>query len=166
MTNKNDFSDDAYVSIRLALYTLIRNGVPVEDIVANLNKTIQELVDSDDITLLSTDALGMVKESHLLVHGELTFDTLKRTLYFKGQEIVLSPHQSLTLGLFFKHPNTLITHQEIVDYIYEGNESDNNPSGLCRPIISRLRKNLNHFPGGKEWIETVRGKGYFFRLEQ
>ena len=112
--------------------------------------------------MLSVSHLGLVKEKHISKIDDLVFDSLRKTIFYKGQKVELSPNEQKLMGYFISNPGKLITHKEIVELLYSDEESLDEPAKICRPLISRLRKRLSTFPKGKNWIETVRGEGYVF----
>ena len=157
---KSITKEDALSSLKIAFHALIRSGLSIEEIVDQSNTILRDLIDSDDITLLSPSSPGMVRDKHVKKLGEISFDTVRNTILFGNQRAKLSPSESLLMDIFINNPGMLLSHQEIVTHVV--GESNSPPAEVCRPIISRLRSDLSVFPEGKSWIETIRGKGYVF----
>lgn len=107
--------------------------------------------------------LGM--ETELLTNGEFNFDKTSRVMTYKGEQVELTPNESLVMELFFNRPNKVITHAEILDQLHGEVESGKKPAEITRPVISRLRDQLGII-GARERIENTRGIGYTFKLEK
>lgn len=89
---------------------------------------------------------------------ELTFNTISYELKNKNEEIKLNLKESKLLKFFLQHPNELLTHDKIYDYVWEYEEeySDNS----LRTYIKNLRKIL-----GKDKIVSLKKLGYRFNQE-
>lgn len=166
MSKKNLITkSDGLSALKLVLHAMIREGMSIEEIVEETNSILQGLIDSNDISLLSTSNLGTVKQEHISKLGDLVFDSLRRIVFYKGQKVNLSPNETKLMGHFLSNPGILIRHETIVKLLYADNKIDSNPAKLCRPLISRLRKRLSQLPDGEIRIDTVRGEGYVFNEE-
>jgi len=162
LTDANPITkDDALSSLKIAYHALIRSGLSLEEIVEYSNIILQELIESDEITLLSTRSLGMVKDEFVKKLGDISFDTIRNAIFYGDQRVQLSPNESLLMDIFLDNPGKLLSHQEIVDHVVD--ETNSPPAEVCRPIISRLRSHLSAIPSGEKWVETVRGRGYVFK---
>jgi len=154
--------EDGLSSIKIGIYTLIRLGLPLEEIVEKTNDVIKEVAQSGDITLLSEDVSGLVSDRHITRLGDIKFDGFRRVVNYKGQKVSLTPNSAVLFSLFLSKPGVTVPHQEIVARLHPEEEVVGNPAVMCRTIIHRLRENLLDLPGGEDWIETVRGAGYVF----
>ncbi|MFO8037066.1 MAG: winged helix-turn-helix domain-containing protein [Anaerolineales bacterium] len=154
--------EDSLSAIKVGIYSLIRLGVPLEDIVEKINETIEEVVGGEDVTLLSENLSGLVSDGHIRKLGGIHFDGFRRVVRYKGHRGDLSPTSAFLMSMFMSKPGATIPHQEIVDKVYPEAEPTGKPAIMCRTIIHRLRDDLAELPGGEEWIETVRGTGYVF----
>jgi len=76
-----------------------------------------------------------------------------------GQAIKLTPVEYKLLYHLVRNTGHLMPHQALVDRVW-GSEYDAGPEYL-KVFISRLRAKLRT-PGGPEYIETERGRGYRF----
>jgi len=153
---------DSLSAIKIGIYSLIRLGVPLEDIVEKINETIEEVVGTEGVTLLSEDLSGLVSDGHITKLGDIHYDDFRRVVRYKGHRVDLSPTSAFLMSMFMSKPGVTIPHQEIVDKVYPEAELTVKPATKCRTIISRLRNDLAELPGGEDWIETVRGTGYVF----
>lgn len=92
-------------------------------------------------------------------------DLSRRELWRGSDHIHLTPTEGKMLRIFIENWGRVISHSEIA-FLVQGYEvSDLEAPGILRPLISRLRKKLAIFPGGKGWIRSVRGTGYVFDAE-
>lgn len=84
-------------------------------------------------------------------------DTLKRTVTIQEQDLHLTAKEFAILEYFLLHEGCLITQQEIIDHVWDG---DSDPfSNSIRVHLSALRKKLkNAF--GYDPIKTKIGEGY------
>ncbi|MFO7945078.1 MAG: winged helix-turn-helix domain-containing protein [Anaerolineales bacterium] len=149
-------------SIKIGVYTLIRLGVPLEDVAEKINEAIKEIVVAEDVTLLSEDLSGLVSDRHIRKLGDIHYDGFRRVVRYTGHRVDLSLTSAFLMSMFMNKPGLTITHQEIVDGVYPEAEPTGEPAVMCRTIIHRLRDDLAGLPGGEAWIETVRGTGYVF----
>jgi len=154
--------EDSLSAIKIGIYSLIRLGVPLEDIVEKINESIEEVVGTEGVTLLSEDLSGLVSDGHITKLGDIHYDGFRRVVRYKGHRVDLSPTSAFLMSMFMSKPGVPIPHQEIVDKVYPEAELTVKPATKCRTIISRLRNDLAELPGGEDWIETVRGTGYVF----
>ncbi len=91
---------------------------------------------------------------------------LSRRELWRGSDLVrLTPTEGKMLQVFIDNWGRVMTHSEIA-FLVQGYEvSEWEAPEVLRPLISRLRKKLAIFPGGKGWIRSVRGTGYVFDAE-
>ena len=74
-----------------------------------------------------------------------------------GEEVKLTPVEYRLLYHLVRHAGHLMPHQALLDRVW-GSEHNAGPEYL-KVFISRLRTKLRQ-PGGPEYIETERGRGY------
>lgn len=89
---------------------------------------------------------------------ELSFNPISNELKSTNEDIKLNLKELKLLKLFLQHPNELIPHEKIYDFVWEYDEeySDNS----LRTYIKNLRKIL-----GKEKIVSLKKLGYRFNQE-
>lgn len=89
---------------------------------------------------------------------ELSFNPISNELKSINEDIKLNLKELKLLKLFLQHPNELIPHEKIYDFVWEYDEeySDNS----LRTYIKNLRKIL-----GKEKIVSLKKLGYRFNQE-
>lgn len=79
------------------------------------------------------------------------YDTKRFVLTYGEDEIALSKTEKMILDLFIKHPNSVVTQEMIIEYIWDGYADPAN----VRVQINNLRKKLD-----KRLIVNIRGLGY------
>jgi DNA-binding response OmpR family regulator len=89
-------------------------------------------------------------------------DFERRLIEWDGQSVALTGSESRLLRLFFENPGRVLSHVEIVRALYEYETSAAQAASIIRPLVSRLRRKLESVPGGKSWIQSVRGVGYIY----
>lgn len=95
--------------------------------------------------------------SDLITLGEgISYDTENQSLLINGTEQSLQPKEHKLLKLFIQHTGELLTHETIMDYLWEYDETSND--GSLRTYIKTLRKLL-----GKDRIVSHKRIGYQFR---
>jgi len=83
--------------------------------------------------------------------GEFTFDG---ELYKNGKLIHLKPKTIKLLDILVKNRGKIVSKEQIFDYVYGMKEYNENS---LRVFMSELRHTI-----GKEWIETIKDRGYRF----
>ena len=74
----------------------------------------------------------------------------------------LTPTEGRLLKVLLERGGEVLTHRELVTMVQGYDVTDWEAPEVLRPLVSRLRQKLAHFPGGEQWILNVRGKGYLF----
>lgn len=98
-----------------------------------------------------------VQQANRLTYETLTLNTLNRTAEIDGVPIGLTTKEFSILEYFLLNPGRLITQQEIIDHVWNG---DADPfSNSVRVHLSALRKKLKNALG-HDPIRTKIGEGY------
>lgn len=98
-----------------------------------------------------------IQQTTRLEYHELCMDTLKRTVIVKEQELHLTAKEFAILEYFLLHEGCLITQQDIIDHVWDG---DSDPfSNSIRVHLSALRKKVKNALG-YDPIKTKIGEGY------
>lgn len=93
--------------------------------------------------------------------GQLTLDTLEKTVARGAEEIELSPTEYRILEFLSHHPRSVVSKEKLLEHLYDFNWERH--SNVIEAHISNLRRKLNQRAGegeDTEWIETLRGRGY------
>lgn len=95
------------------------------------------------------------KSENILICEDITFNPITGELKNNDEIIKLNLKELKLLKFFLQHPNQLVSHDRIYDYVWEYDEeySDNS----LRTYIKNLRKIL-----GKETIVSLKKLGYRF----
>lgn len=88
-----------------------------------------------------------------IVIGDLTLDSLARTVYRDDELIPLTAREFALFELFAMNQGQVVTRTQIYEHLFD--ENDDSLSNLIDVHISNLRRKL-----GKETIVTRRGQGY------
>ena len=94
--------------------------------------------------------------------GDIEFDTVTRRVRRAGQEINLSPKETLLLELLMRNAGQTVTRTMITEVIWGPAYSD--LSNLIEVFVNRLRRKIES--GGTARITTARGIGYSMRIHQ
>ncbi len=104
---------------------------------------------------------GNNKVQQELTCGHITIDDTTRRVTVNEQPISLSHAQFLLLATFMRHPNQVLTRDQLIDLAF-----NNDYDGYDRAIdshVSRLRRQIA--VDGRQPIQTVYGTGYRFVAE-
>jgi two-component system phosphate regulon response regulator OmpR len=100
------------------------------------------------------------QEDKLIRRGGMTLNTAKQALLVEGNEVELSSTEYKLLKALMKHPNVVMTRDQLMD-LARGRDF----MAFDRSIdvhISKLRTKLKPFPHYHKCIKTVWGTGYMF----
>ena len=119
--------------------------------------------DPDEVVARAKAVLRRVnnKVQQVLTCGYITLDETTQRVTINQQPINLSHAQFTLLAVFMRHPNQLLTRDQLITLAF-----NNNFEGFDRAIdnhIFRLRKQIN--VDGRQPIQTVYGAGYKFVME-
>jgi DNA-binding response OmpR family regulator len=124
--------------------------------------------------LLETDLRPSQREqpleaaARMIYLGNGVMGDLDRREIWWGPDSSVDRRVSLTatecklLKVLLENGGKVLTHRELVVLVQGYEVTDQEAPEVLRPLVSRLRQKLAHFPGGDQWITNVRGKGYVF----
>ena len=95
-------------------------------------------------------------------HGPLELDTIAQTVHLNGAEVDLTAYEYKVLEYFMLHPGKVISKSELTEHLY--NQDFERDSNVLEVFIGRLRKKIDP-EGALKPIETLRGRGYRWRLD-
>lgn len=101
---------------------------------------------------------GMKEEQPILSVGDLSIDLLKRQVYFKEEQLHLSPLEYQLLSLLFKNIGKVLTTQFIIKEIY--GVAYGNDTQALRTLMAGLRRKIEPTPAKPRYIITEIGVGY------
>ena len=98
-----------------------------------------------------------IQQSNCLTHNGIELNTLNRTIAVNGIPVSLTAKEFAILEYFLLNPGRLITQQELIEHVWNG---DADPfSNSIRVHLSALRKKLKRALG-HDPIQTRIGEGY------
>ncbi len=93
----------------------------------------------------------------------ISLDTMSQQLSVEGSAVVLTAYEYRVLEYLMLHAGEVISKTELTEHIY-GQDYDRD-SNVLEVLLSRLRRKLD--PENRiRPIETLRGRGYCFRLKK
>jgi len=101
---------------------------------------------------------GAIRLGHLVVHPERPSVIDDRT----GEEVALTAKQLQILLYFLKHPNRIVTKEQIYESVWGEPYIEGDKTVMVH--IRYLRERIELDPGSPAIIETIRGLGYRVRL--
>jgi two-component system response regulator PhoP len=103
------------------------------------------------------------RPSPILEFGPIQLDTNAKKVLLAGESVELTGYEYNALEYMVSHPGQVISKTEFTEHLYH--QHFDRDSNVIEVFIGRLRKKLD--PDGElGMIETVRGQGYRFALEQ
>jgi DNA-binding response OmpR family regulator len=91
----------------------------------------------------------------------LEIDFPQRSVRAGGQEVSLTPLEFRLLNAFVRHPNQLLSHEQLLELAWGGPEAGGRDQ--VKLYVGYLRRKLGAPPGAESPIETMRGFGYRYR---
>ena len=104
----------------------------------------------------------VLPDSYSLRSGDLTYSFPDERVHLRGEALTLREKERRLLKLLLESRGQLLTRDQLLYRLWDQDENyvDENTLSV---LVSRLRKALGRFQG-EEYIETVRGIGYRWRL--
>jgi DNA-binding response OmpR family regulator len=93
--------------------------------------------------------------------GFVQVDFPQRAVRAGGENVSLTPLEFRLLTAFVRHPNQVLSHDQLVELAWSGAGSAERDQ--VKLYVGYLRRKLGEPPGGDSPIETVRGFGYRYR---
>jgi DNA-binding response OmpR family regulator len=91
-------------------------------------------------------------------------DFAERGVRAGGEDVSLTPLEFRLLTAFVRHPNQLLSHDQLVELAWGGAGSAERDQ--VKLYVGYLRRKLGEQPDGESPIETVRGFGYRYKAAQ
>ncbi len=101
--------------------------------------------------------------SPVLSFGSLALDTMAQQVTVDGEPVELTAYEYRVLEYLALHAGEVISKTELTEHIYD--QDYDRDSNVLEVLLSRLRRKLDP-DGSLKPIETLRGRGYRFRLEK
>lgn len=108
--------------------------------------------------LLRRSSLDNLNSDRLKI-ADLELDLENQVAYRQGKAINLSEKEIRLLQYFMQNPDRLLTHEEIYDYLWQGQEQ---PSSNVLAALIRLLRRKIEIESETALIHTIYGRGYRF----
>ena len=95
--------------------------------------------------------------------GPIALDTGAQQVTLAGQRVELTAYEYKLLEYLILHAGTVISKTELTEHLYQ--EDEDRDSNVLEVLVGRLRRKLDP-DRALNPIETLRGRGYRFRLER
>ena len=95
--------------------------------------------------------------------GPIALDTGAQQVTLAGQPVELTAYEYKLLEYLMLHAGTVISKTELTEHLYQ--EDEDRDSNVLEVLVGRLRRKLDP-DRALNPIETLRGRGYRFRLER
>lgn len=95
-----------------------------------------------------------ISQDKIIRYKEIKIDLNNSKVYFKGDQVELTPLEFEILALFIKNPHRVYTRGQLLEMFWEDRDRFVNDNTLTS-TIKRIREKLD-----REIITTVRGIGY------
>lgn len=100
-----------------------------------------------------------VVQSNRLQFDNLELDLDNQVAYRAGQTIPLSDKECQLLEYFMRHPNQLLTHEQIYHHLWSSEDAPASNALVAQVKLLRRKIDTN---ARKSLIDSVYGKGYRF----
>lgn len=102
------------------------------------------------------------KPQECLKVGSLEIDWTTHLIKVQGKPVYFTEKEQLILELFLKHAGEIVSKDQLLDYVYGGNNEPE--SRIIDTFIARIRRKLSKLRKGSVKLETVWGRGYRLSL--
>lgn len=109
----------------------------------------------------SMGAVGNTKESGYS-YAEISIDTDAHVVTVRGEEVALSPHEYRMLLAFVRHPNQVLSQDQLLDLVWGSDALDASRDSV-RLYVGYLRAKIELEARKPALIRTVREFGYSYR---
>jgi two-component system response regulator PhoP len=99
----------------------------------------------------------------VLACGPIALDTGAQQVTLVGQPVELTAYEYKLLEYLMLHAGSVISKTELTEHLYQ--EDEDRDSNVLEVLVGRLRRKLDP-DRALNPIETLRGRGYRFRLER
>lgn len=113
------------------------------------------------VVRVNTVLKRMANRCSKISYRGLTIKTLSGEVKYKGVDIALTHHEFRLLHFFMKHPNQILSREQILNELYLNDER----SVIDRTVdvhVGKLREKIEASCQAPTFFQTVRGMGYRF----
>ena len=120
-----------------------------------------------DLNILKARIKAVLKRASNAIElkkaGDILYDAAKKSFSIEGREVSLTKLEHDLLLLFFQNKDTLLSREEILQEVWE--DYENKQAKTVNVAIKRLKEKIDP-TGEKNYITSVRGEGYIFRVKK
>ncbi len=125
-----------------------------------IDVSIKRLKDVEGMDTGSAEGSGVV-----VLEDGVMVDLERREIWRGNQRVSLTPTEGKLMKVLLENRGRVLTHRELVFLVQGYETNDWEAPEVLRPLISRLRRKMEVFPNGADWIVNVRGTGYVLEME-
>lgn len=103
---------------------------------------------------------GAGQASPVVQVDNLALDTVRTEARVDDQVLELTAYEYKVLEYLVMHQGKVVSKTELTEHIYE--QDFDRDSNTIEVFVGRLRKKIKE-AGGRDWISTLRGRGYRFQ---
>ncbi len=126
-------------------------------LLGQLESSLQQLKDAEGV-----EGQPRVNVQVVTLGNGIMMDMARREIWRGSDKVTLTTTEGKLMQVLWANRGRVMTHRELVLLVQGYETSDWEAPEVLRPLVSRLRRKLAVFPGGREWIVNVRGTGYVF----
>jgi DNA-binding response OmpR family regulator len=134
-------------------------------IVETVNRVLKEPARLATGPEQSSQPVGLISPSRFFdLPSGAVMDWNRRLISWQDHIVILTPTEIRVMEALCQKTNRVVSHSDLV-FGVQGYELESEEAAtILRPVMSRLRQKLSVIPGGKDWIQTIRGAGYILEL--
>lgn len=156
-------TDSAIQALRLRVHDYLTKPAAPGQVLASVKKGLARR----QAKLRARQGAGDVPGGNDVVHKYIFKDgtvvDLSRRQIRLGKKLEhLTPAEGRLLRVLMENEGKVFSHRELVLLVQGYDASQNEAPELLRPLVSRLRHKLEHFPTLARHIVSVRGTGYVY----
>ncbi len=161
--------DTAVQALRLRVGDYLAKPIRPEELLESIHRVLSKTEATETAGYAGEDVVpstwkpagsAALMPSSIDLSNGVTINCIRRIISWDACEISLTPIEARLIAYLFAHHKQLIAHQDLVKAVYDYSLSNLEAAKILRTAISRLNKKLVRIPGGRDWIENVRGAGY------
>jgi DNA-binding response OmpR family regulator len=125
-----------------------------------IDVSIKRLKDVEGLETGSSEDSGVI-----ILEDGVMVDFERREIWRGNQRVSLTPTEGKLMKVLLENRGRVLTHRELVFLVQGYETNDWEAPEVLRPLISRLRRKMEVFPNGGDWIVNVRGTGYVLEIK-
>ncbi len=126
-------------------------------LIEQMEASLKQLKDAEGI-MEAAPVIGSV----ITLSDGVMVDLERREIWKGDEKVMFTPTEGKLMKVLLENRGRVLSHKELVLLVQGYKTTDWEAPEILRPLVSRLRRKLGKFPGGRDWITNVRGTGYVF----